>query len=250
MSYTTLATRSTPALIIYLLDVSGSMQEPMGGISKIDLVAQALQKTAVRMVQRSTKGTVISPRYKVAMFAYSSSVIDLLGGIKTIDELAKMGTPQLMTLDTTDTAAAFAEVERLLQQELPDLQDCPAPLVCHLTDGYYNGADPKPLVERIKRLSVPDGDVLVENIFVTSTGPHIADVRAWPGISSEDELADPYARDLFHMSSLIPDSYLNVMREFGYKLEPGARMIFPGNQPDLVQLGFVMSGATPITAAA
>src|SRR5689334_7264205 len=136
------ATSKTPALIIYLLDVSGSMSQVFdAGQTCIDLVSQALQKMAVKMVQRSTKGTIVSPRYRVAMFAYSSQVIDLLGGVKTIDELAKLGVPRLTTLDATDTAAGFTEVERLLQAELPNIQDHPAPLVCHMTDGQYTGPD-------------------------------------------------------------------------------------------------------------
>ena len=106
--YSVPATSKTPALIVYLLDVSGSMGENFSPTTRVDAVSQALQKVAVKMVQRSTKGAIVAPRYRVAMFAYSSQTIDLLGGIKTIDELAKMGVPQLTTLDMTDTAAAFA----------------------------------------------------------------------------------------------------------------------------------------------
>jgi uncharacterized protein YegL len=243
------ATSKTPALIIYLLDVSASMSQDCGGKPRIEVVTDALQKVAVKMVQRSTKGTVVSPRYRVAMFAYSSQVIDLLGGVKTIDELAKMGVPRLTTLDMTDTAAAFAEAERLLEAELPNLQDCPAPLVCHMTDGEYNGADPTPIAKRIMELSVPDGNVLVENIYVRAGELSIADVDAWPGIASDSELPSPYSRALFQMSSPIPEGYRSVMREFGYQLESGIRMFFPGDQPALVELGFAMSGATPVTRA-
>src|SRR5688500_14264687 len=125
--YTTLATSKTPALIIYLLDISGSMTKPMGGSSRIDVVTNALQKVATKMVMRSTKGQLVSPRYRIAMLAYSSQVIDLLRGIKTIDEVAKLGVPRLTALDSTDTAAAFLEAEKLLSVEIPKMQDHPAP---------------------------------------------------------------------------------------------------------------------------
>jgi hypothetical protein len=226
------------------------MNEDCGGIRKIDAVTNAIQKVAVKMVQRSTKGTTVSPRYRVAMFAYSSYVIDLLGGIKTIEELAKMGVPKLTTLDMTDTAAAFLEAERLLTAELPKMEDHPAPLICHMTDGDYNGSDPEPIARRIQTLAVPDGNILIENIFVKSGVVRVSDVKTWSGISSVDELSGAYARKLFEMSSPIPESYRNVMREFGYQLDEGARMLFPGDKPDLVELGFVMSGATPVTRAA
>jgi hypothetical protein len=250
MPYTIPATSKTPALIVYLLDVSGSMGEDLGGKPKIEVISDALHQVAVRMVQRSTKGTTVAPRYKVAMYAYSSQVTDLLGGIKTVAELAQMGVPRLQPMDATDTAAAFREAERLLQAQIGNLQDCPAPLVCHMTDGEYNsGGDPEPIARRIMQMAVPDGDVLIENIFVTDkalTQP-ISDPKNWQGVTDEMPLASPYAETLMRMSSQIPTTYASVMAEMGYRLSPGARMLFPGNTPEIVELGFSMSGATPVT---
>jgi hypothetical protein len=227
------------------------MGDPLGGKTKIEVVTDALHQVAVRMVQRSTKGTTVAPRYRIAMYAYSSQVIDLLGGIKTVAELAQMGVPRLQPMDATDTAAAFREAETLLKSQLPNLQNCPAPLVCHMTDGEYNsGGDPEPIARRIMGMSVPDGDVLVENIFVTDKAlpQPIQDPKNWSGINDEMPLASPYAETLFRMSSPIPQTYAGVMAEMGYKLSPGARMLFPGDTPEIVELGFAMSGATPVTA--
>jgi hypothetical protein len=251
MSYTIPATSKTPALIIYLLDVSGSMGDPLSGKTKIEVVTDALHQVAVRMVQRSTKGTTVAPRYRIAMYAYSSQVIDLLGGIKTVAELAQMGVPRLQPMDATDTAAAFREAETLLKSQLPNLQNCPAPLVCHMTDGEYNsGGDPEPIARRIMSMNVPDGGVLIENIFVTDKAlpQPIQDAKNWPGINEETPLASAYSETLFRMSSPIPQTYAGVMAEMGYKLSPGARMLFPGDSPEIVELGFAMSGATPVTA--
>jgi hypothetical protein len=250
MPYTVPATSKTPALIIYLLDVSGSMGEDLGGKPKIEVISDALHQVAVRMVQRSTKGTTVAPRYRVAMYAYSSQVMDLLGGIKTVSELAQMGVPRLQPMDATDTAAAFREAERLLKAELANLQNCPAPLICHMTDGEYNsGGDPEPIARSIMQMSVPDGNVLIENIFVTDKAlvQPITDAKKWEGITDESPLASPYAETLFRMSSPIPATYASVMAEMGYRLAPGARMLFPGNTPEIVELGFAMSGATPVT---
>ncbi len=250
MPYTVPATSKTPALVIYLLDVSGSMGEDLGGKPKIEVISDALHQVAVRMVQRSTKGTTVAPRYRVAMYAYSSQVTDLLGGIKTVAELAQMGVPRLQPMDATDTAAAFREAERLLKTELGNLNDCPAPLVCHMTDGEYNqGGDPEPIARRIMQMAVPDGNVLVENIFVTDKAltQAITDPKGWTGINEETPLASPYAETLMRLSSPIPNTYASVMAEMGYKLAPGARMLFPGNTPEIVELGFAMSGATPVT---
>jgi uncharacterized protein YegL len=250
MSYTVPATSKTPALIIYLLDVSGSMGEELGGKTKIEVISDALHQVAVRMVQRSTKGTTVAPRYNIAMYAYSSQVTDLLGGIKTVAELAQMGVPRLQPMDATDTAAAFREAESLMKAQIGNLQDSPAPLICHMTDGEYNtGGDPEPIARRIMDMEVPDGKVLIENIFVTDKAlpQAITDPKGWDGITDESPLASPYAETLRRMSSPVPPTYASVMAEMGYRLSPGARMLFPGNTPEIVELGFAMSGATPVT---
>ncbi len=246
--YTTLATHQTPALVIYLLDVSASMGQPMGGRRRIDVVADALAATLRQMVFRSTRGTRLSPRYRIAMLAYSDRVYDLLGGIRTIDQVAQLGVPDLSPMRTTDTASAFQWAERLLEQELPQLQNCPAPLICHMTDGQYTGADPEPIVHRLMQMQVADGPVLVENIFISDTmlsAPAI-DAARWAGIQRNTPLASDYGELLKSLSSPIPQSYREAMREQRHRLAPGALMLFPGTTPDLVALGFQMSAATPV----
>jgi hypothetical protein len=73
----------------------------------------------------------------------------------------------------------------------------------------------------------------------------VTDIRTWPGITSEDQLASAYARKLFRLSSPIPEFYHAVIREEGYELDRRARLFFPGDHPELVELGFAMSGCTP-----
>jgi hypothetical protein len=249
MSYEIPATSKTPALIIYLLDISKSMNQLHGGQRKIDTVLAALKKVVVRMVHRSTKGMTIAPRYRVALFGYHAEVIDLLGGIQTIGALAERGLPTPQLAYGTQTAKAFAAAERLLLSELPRLRDCPAPLICHLTDGLFGGDDPQSIVDRIRKLAVPDGAVLVENIFTSQKvlEAPIQDVQRWSGLTRVDQLGKPYAQKLFGMSSPIPDSYLQSLSESGYSLQPGARMLFPGDTPEVIELGFAMSAATPLT---
>lgn len=248
MAYDIPATSQSPALIIYLLDISASMQDKLDGLPKIDHVNQAIEKVLRRMVQRSTKGEVISPRYRLAMIAYSDQPFDILGGIRTIDEVAQMGRPSLVANTSTDTAAAFIAARDLLRQELPYLQGHPAPMVCHLTDGEFNGPDPEPIAHEIMQMSNEDGNVLVENIFV---GPNltvepISDPYAWPGVFDMSELKSRYAQKLFNMSSPLPDSYAGMLNEEDYELQPGSRMLIPGTNYDLIELAFALSGATQI----
>jgi hypothetical protein len=248
MAYDIVATTKTPALIVYLIDISGSMDEEFDGARKIEHVMEALDNVLHKMVERSTKGEIIAPRYRLAMAAYSDSPQSMLpGGIETIAQVAKRGKPHLSATHSTDTHAAFVWARDLLRQELPKMKGMPAPMVCHLTDGEYTGADPEPIAREIMSMSNDDGNVLVENIFI---GPDlmrapISSAESWEGIQSEAELQSPYARKLFAMSSPLPASYSVEIAEEGYSLKAGARMLIPGSSKDLIELAFAMSGATP-----
>lgn len=250
MAYSTLATSISPALIIYLLDVSASMTYPLGGQSRLDVVMDALYMAIQRMVFLSTKGEFVSPRYHIAMYAYSDDVYDLLGGIRTIEQIAQIGTPELDTMNRTYTANAFLAAEMLLQQNLSNYMDCPAPLVCHLTDGEYNGNDPEPVARRLMAMGNRDGNVLVENIFISDDllPGKINDVEGWQGIQPSTRFKNRYGEKLRAMSSPIPPGYRAVMYDNGYQLAPDSMMMLPGMNKGLIQMGFVMSAATPISS--
>lgn len=247
-NYQILATAATPALIIYVLDISASMSQMLGEKSRIDIVLDALGAALRQMVFRSTKGTRISPRYQIAMFAYSDHVYDLLGGIKTVDQVAALGVPKLNLQRSTDTALAFEKVESLLAHEQVNLRGRPAPLVCHMTDGEFTGKDPRPVVDRIRAMKTDDGNVLVENIFISETvlQQKITDPKQWGGITRSTPLREKYAQSLRDMSSPLPLEYRAMILEQGYHLDEQAYMMLPGMTPELVRMGFVMSTSTPM----
>lgn len=251
MPYELSASSQTPALIIYLLDISASMKEPLGARPRIDVVMEALDAVLDEMIARSTKGSRVAPRYRLAIATYSDDVYDALGGIKPISDIANMGKLVLPTQRGTNTAAAFAWAERLLKAELSNLQHCPPPLVCHMTDGEYTTDDPEPICRRLMRLAIPDGQVLVENIFISDTimAAPVASASTWPGILPSTPLSSKYAEKLRAMSSVLPERYRSIIQESGYNLAQGAVMMLPGMSPELVKLGFVMSMSTPPAGA-
>ncbi|MBV9691252.1 MAG: VWA domain-containing protein [Ktedonobacteraceae bacterium] len=246
------ATRLTPALVIYLIDASASMNEPCGSTlatTKIALVNAALKEAFKGMVLRSMRDNKVQPRYHVAMFAYSTKVLNLLDGIRTLPEVMRIGGhPELIAGgDVTDTASGFAAVEQLLQQHISTYKSCPAPLVCHLTDALFTTRDPSPAVERIRAMSVEDGPVLVENILMAEKmlRKPPKDWYAWRGVHKARELTDGYARHLFTLSSPLPETYRNTINtSAGYHLQKGAALFFPGVHAELVRLALAASSAT------
>lgn len=250
--YTAEATRTTPALIIYLLDVSGSMRAPIRSTdpkitTRIQALAAALESAKNEMISRSTKGTLISPRYRVAMLAYSDDVYQV-GKIQTIDQAARLPTPPLKTIDQTHTQKAFIEVLKLLKQEQKNYPSgSPAPLVCHLTDGEYTktSGDPEDIVNEIKSLPFPDGNVLVENIYISDDlflGS--SNISSWPGLKPDDNPGNDYAKKLLRLSSLLPEKFRCHMNDNGTSLESGTVMMYPGLNAEFVQMAFVMSTMT------
>ncbi len=246
--YTQPATTLTPALIVYLIDASDSMNEPCGEVTRIDMVNKALRATIKDMVRRSMRDGVVQRRYKLAIFAYSTKVIDVLGGIRDLPELLRTGVPELSAGGVTDTAAGFEKVEELLKESLPQFHHSPAPLVCHLTDGVFTTTDPAPVIGRIQAMAVGDGNVLVENVYVADNMLRrpVHNWEQWAGVLRENELVDDYARYLWNLSSRLPETYRQNINNYGYHLQSGAALFFPGANSDLVRLAFVITAATQL----
>jgi hypothetical protein len=248
MHYTQPTTSLTPALIIYLIDASHSMNDPYGETTKIGLVNQALKEVLKDMIRRSISDGGIQRRYKVALFAYSSKVIDILGGIYDLPDLVKEGIPVITAGGETDASIGFVAVERLLIKHLTQFQSCPAPLVCHLTDALITCGDPAPIVQRIQAMTVNDGPVLVENVYMAEKMQRLPvhDWHQWGGVLKPGQLTNEYARFLFRLSSLLPEPYRQNINNYGYHLKQGAALFFPGQHLDLVRLAFAISTATQL----
>ena len=248
MLYTQPATSLQPALVIYLIDASYSMNDKCGTTTKIDMVNHALREAIKDMVRRSMRDGIVQRRYKVAIFAYSTKVLDVLNGICDLPDLVKQGFPVISADGETDTAAGFSAVETLLQAYLPQMQACPAPLVCHLTDALITANNPTPIVRRIQEMTVKDGPVLVENVYVADKmlRATVPNWMQWPGVTKPNQLTNDYARFLLQLSSPLPDTYRQNMNNHGYHLQKGAALFFPGTQTELVRLAFAISTATQL----
>lgn len=245
--YTREASSDAPQLVLYVVDVSESMALPIGDRRRIEVVAATLTAAIRQMVSRSLKGSKIAPRYRVAFLAYNDRVHDVFGGVVPIGEVASRGMPTIRPSGVTNTARAFGQVEQLLEQELRSLSpEAPAPLVCHVTDSMFVGKDPSSAAERIRGLRVRDGNVLLENVFISDhvLQTAVADPHTWSGITRRTRLIDPYAECLRDMSSELPESYQRGLVQNGYNLASGALMMLPGETPELVGLALQMSAAS------
>jgi len=248
MLYTQPATSLQPALVIYLIDASYSMNDLCGTTTKIDMVNKALREAIKDMVRRSMRDGIVQRRYKIAIFAYSTNVLDVLDGICDLPDVVKHGVPVISADGDTDTAAGFSAVETLLKTHLTKFQANPAPLICHLTDALITAGDPIPVVRRIQTMAVNDGPVLVENVYVADNmlRSPVQDWSQWGGVVKPRQLTNEYARFLLQLSSPLPETYRQNINNAGYALQKGAALFFPGTQTELVRLAFAISTATQL----
>ncbi len=251
--YTRAATIHTPALIIYLINASASMNELCGTTTKIDLVSKALFETVQMMVQKSLRETIVLARYKIAIFIYNSAtVIDVLDGICDLSDLVWAGRPIIIPGgDATDATRGFDAVEQLLKTCRTKFQHCPAPLLCHVTDRSLLRQDFSSImrvVQRIRSIRVDDGPVLVENVYIAENVLQhvVSDWQLWGGVLQEKNLVNDYAKLLYRLSSPLPTKYRQNMNEYGYLLQEGAAFFFPGLHTELVSMAFAASTAVSI----
>lgn len=247
MDYTIRATANTPALIIYLLDISASMNASLGDSTRIEFINNFVEEITYEMVFRSITGTIIMPRYHLAIFAYNDQVYDVLDGVKTIVQLADEGLPKFHASGGTNTQAGFQAVEDLLSEILPYIQDNPAPMVCHITDGNDSSPPPAPIIKKIMQMKTKDGTVLVQNVFIgeTTTSNAISDPYSWSGIQPS-ALTNEYAQVLLQYSSPLPASYAKELLSYGYNVQPEVPMMFSAESVNILRLTFTVSGDTSI----
>jgi len=228
MSYERKVERAHPALIVMILDDSGSMSTslPGSGDARYQWVERysgiILKELLARCMEVAGDTPTVKPRYYLDVIKYGSSVETWRTGPESDEELDIGEAAKKFTdsgslglgakLGGTDTASAFqfaqARIEKALQKER--FKNSFPPIVFHLTDGESH-TDAEPIAQQIMNLASSDGNVLVVNGYIgTSTQLKYNDPNDFPGYLTEQEVgSDKDNLRLFRMSSVIP----GTMRE-------------------------------------
>jgi hypothetical protein len=272
--YTAEISRANPTCFVFLIDQSWSMAEPLagelGGSSKADMSADAVNRLLQTLVGRCTKGEGIRRYFQVGVIGYGASVGPAFGGalatqeLAWIDEIAENARIEERQRKVSDGAGGLVEVpfnlpiwfeavanngtpmcqalwqaHTLLETWTAEHPSAFPPVVINITDGEATDGDPYPASEAIRELTTVDGNVLLLNLHLSS---HSAKPFQFP--DSEDDLPDEYARLLFRMSSCLIPSMRAMAREMGYKASEDARgFVFNAGIEDVVQ--FLNIGTMP-----
>ena len=226
MPYQAQINRDNPTLFCFLLDQSGSMNDPLGGqtngISKAQALADAMNGILIDIVVRCSEGSNIRDYFDVAVFGYGAEkgkvAPALLGGLANSDILAisQIGmSPQrfqnrvvdqqeysypvwIDPIGGADTpmCAALNKATNLIQDWIRRHRRAFPPIVIHMTDGEATDGDPARAAKKLVNLTTDDGHVLLFNCHLSSTASPPIIFPSQAGV-----IPDKYGQYLFNMSS-------------------------------------------------
>ena len=269
---------SRPGCLILLLDQSGSMSDPFGyaqagaGRRKCDMVATVLNGFLNELIVTNTIAqkdgtTMVRPRADVAVIGYEGSFVGpILGGAlegrsfvtlpdlqmnpltierrskREIDETGmEIEIPvqfpiwvQPVAGGGTPMCAALRQAHDLALQWAMIHSDSYPPVIINVSDGMANDGDPAEAARQLSDISTNDGQALLFNV-------HITDINSAPVAypATENELPnDRYAKKLFAMSNLIPDTSRSLLQSLlARPVFSGARgLIFNGDAASVRQM--------------
>lgn len=274
MPYTKEISRATPACVLFLLDQSLSMEEPLGGgdKQKCEALADAVNSLLQNMILRCTKDTFFD-YFDVALIGYTTApngdpiIGSALKGalaeeskdgfikisrlnenpLRIEDRMRKVYDAETGTFSEfpekcnvwlepakvggTPMCHALLHAHKMLDAWTAAHMDCFPPIIFHITDGESQDGDAKPYAESVKSLATNDGNVLVFNCHLSK---QMADQIIFP--SSVEMLPDEFARDLYYMSSVFPESINKRAKIEGFDVKDGARgFVYNADMVSLVQ---------------
>jgi hypothetical protein len=253
MPYTAEISRVNPSCFIFLIDQSFSMNDPIpgsDGIRKCDSVADAINRLLHTLVLKCARGEGIRNFYEVAVIGYGAEVAPAFSGklagrdIVPISEVAASparveertkqvdnGSGEMISKKvkvpvwfepkakgTTPMGQALDLACKLLADWTAAHQGSYPPIVINITDGEATDAGPVPQAERLRNLSTFDGNVLLFNC-------HISSKPVAPIIFPDHngELPDDFARQLFSVSSVLPESLRQLAANENIAFSPQTR---------------------------
>lgn len=264
MSYSAEISRTSPTAFLFLVDQSGSMQDTMAnGKSKAQFVADVLNRTFATLITRCTKSEGTRDYFEIGVLGYSGAIAEnglsgALSGtilhpisqieahplrvedrVKRVDDGAGGLVEQSIKFPVwfepkagggTPMCNAITTAAEQLVAWCDTHPDSYPPTVLHVTDGESTDGSPESLAQQLQQISTSDGNVLLFNLHVSTSG---GDPVKFP--ASEAGLSDSYAKLLFRMSSPLPVHLHRAAEEKGINATMESRgFVFNGDIAEIV----------------
>ena len=268
MPYSANIDRKHPTCIVFLIDQSESMGAPCAGAqagrSKAAVLADQINALLAELIIECAGETIpdllsnIKDYLHVAVIGYGSKVQSVFGGLIPISEVEAQARQvniedprtgassksqvwiEAVADGMTPMCEALAQAQMVVEEWVSAHPKCFPPIVINFTDGEANDGDPVDNARLLTGVESADGAVLLLNGHLSSVAGGAIEFPAAPAALP----ADPYARKLFEMSSVIPDSMLAQARTHGIHIDDGARgMVFNSDfnaVANLLEMGTTM----------
>lgn len=237
-TYNAEISRQRPGCLVFLVDQSGSMADPIAGDprqKKNEAVAAAINSLLYNLILRCTKEYVVKPYFHVGIWGYGGAdevrrvfSPDLL----SITEVVDRGTPGAggetgekptwfapEANGRTPMNAAFRAVLEPLERWIREYPQAFPPIIVNLTDGAYTDDNPAPVVRKLTAMKTTDGHVLVFNCHISK---YEKNVVPFPGDAQAAAL-EGLARELYEMSSPLPEPMRRHAERKNYAVAANAR---------------------------
>lgn len=252
MPYAAQITRTQPTALIFLVDQSGSMRDAMAtGRSKAQQVADVFNRTLASLIIRCTAADGVRDYFEIGVIGYGghgagNALLGPLAGqvlhpISAVEAATvRVEERQKRTDDGAGGLVAVAVkfpvwLESRADGGTPMCQaitraaeelvawcdahpDSYPPTILQITDGESTDGDPEALAGHLQQISTSDGNVLMFNLHISTSG---ASPVEFP--SSDGGLPDPYAKLLFRMSSPLPQHLVDYARGKGFGVNSESR---------------------------
>lgn len=275
MPYKAEISRKNPGCFLFLVDQSGSMEDPFGGESgrkKADEMATILNKLIHNISLRCAKSDAIYDYFHVGVLGYSEDTSKpALGGSlagKELVPISELANNPLRIEDRTKKeddgaggiveqsvkfpvwfdpswsggtpmCAALKEAQGVIKKWSAEHAKGFPPIVINITDGESTDGDPVANAKALTGLGTDDGPTLLFNVHLSSMAGAPNELPGKP-----DGLPDQYAKQLFEMSSVLTPFMVGRARELGMAVDETSRGFVFNAQPVQV-IQFLDIGTRP-----
>jgi hypothetical protein len=266
MPYSAEINRAKPTAFLFLIDQSGSMDDPWGldtGKRKCDAVSDALNRLLSTLVLRCAKGEDVRDYFQVGVIGYGGSVRPGLSGVLSnrqfvpISEVADnplrveqrtrkeddgaggliertIRFPVWLEPSANGNTPMTAAIEEARKSVLLWTEQYPLsypPVIINISDGEPTDGSPQHAAEQLKQIGTNDGKVMFFNIHISGSSKRPIEFP-----DAEMGLPDEFAQSLFRMSSILPPRLYEEARREGFAVSPNSRgFAFNADLRSLVQ---------------
>lgn len=252
-----------PGLILILLDQSSSMRVDYADSTKADFAALAVNRVIGEIIQACTAGENVKDRCHVGVIGYGSRaellflssasqlaentqvisvpklIPDGAGGIIEISQILRVFVPSVAS-GTTDMAGAFSIAAQGVERFISHYPNSFPPIIINITDGEPDDFEQTATeAKNLSQLHTTDGPVIVMNAYVSSA----IDIQIQLPSNEDSFSKNRFAKFLYSISSILPESMLAEAVNAGFAGESGARgFIFNADPNALIR--FLRFGTT------